>query len=150
MSDLSRAAQTVQRLGDVSYWVCPAKNSVYAIYLYSPFAFPNREYPYQLRVWNYAPSQNFYADSQQWLGGVAVDGTIAATEMNNSWRGQLISNDQILWNDGSIWTRTQPPAPSARNPYSAQSAYDQAAQYSAYINMIYNRAYPNLYRYNPY
>ena len=148
--EMSRAAQTVKLLGDTSFWVCPAKNSVFGVYLYSPYAFPNSVYPYQLRIWSYAPSANYYADSQQWLGGVAVDGTINPTEMNNSWKGTLINKDQIMWNDGSLWIRTQPPPRTDRNPYSAQSAYNQATDYSAYINTVYNRAYPNLYKFNPY
>lgn len=148
-NQVSQAALTVSILGNVSYWVCPSKNAVYALYLYSPYAFPNSEYPYQLRVWTYAPSSNYYADSQQWLGGVAVDGTVSTTEMNMSWKGRLLNKDQIMWNDGSIWFRTQPPARQGSNPYSAQSAYNQAAQQSAFVNATYNRAYPNLYKFIP-
>ena len=146
---MSRATTTAQLLGGKSYWVCPAKNAVFGLYLYSPYAFPNAEYPYQLRVWTYSPSANFYADSQQWLGGIAIDGTISTTEMNNSWKGTLISKDQIVWNDGSIWTRTQPPQMQGMNPYSAGSAYQGAVDNSQFFNNVYNRAYPNIYRYLP-
>jgi hypothetical protein len=55
-----------------------------------------------------------------------------------------------MWNDGSIWQRTSVPQRTEANPFSAHAAYNQAADYSAYINGVYNRAYPNLYRYNPY
>ena len=149
-AQMALAAQTVRVLGNTSHWVCPAKNSVFSIYLYSPYAFPNSEYPYQLRIWAYAPTQNYYADSQQWLGGVAIDGTIATTEMNMSWRGELIDENTIMWNDGSIWQRTTVPARNTNNPYSSQAAYNQAANYSSFVNTVYNRAYPNLFKYNPY
>ena len=144
------AAQTATKLSDTSYWVCPAKQSVYAIYLYSPYAFPNSQYPYQLRVWNYAPSASFYADAQQWLGGIAIDGTIALTEMSNGWKGVMVDDNTIVWNDNSVWKRSSKPQETQRNPFSARSAYEQAVQYSSYINGIYNRAYPNLYKFNPY
>jgi len=150
LSQMSRAAQTAQILGEVSHWISPAKNGVYALYLYSPYAFPNSEYPYQLRVWAYQPSANFYADSQQWIGGIAVDGTISTTEMNNSWRGTLINKNQIMWNDGSIWIRTNVPSQLGTNPYSPAAAYQQAANESAFLNTQYNRAYPNLYKFIPF
>ncbi len=150
MSQMSRAAQVVNALGMESYWSCPAKRAVFGLFLYSPYANPNNSYPYTLSVRVYAPGPNHLADSVQYLGGVSVDGVIVTTEMNESYYGTLVNNNVIRWNDGSVWSRVTPPTDNTINQYSAQAAYAQAANNSAYFNTIYNRAYPNLYRYWPY
>lgn len=149
-SQLMKSSRVVETLGEKSFWVSPSKNAVYGIYLYSRYAFPNSEFPYQLRVMAYAPGPSFLADTEIYIGGVGIDGTINMTETNNGYRGVLINKDQIMWNDGSIWYRTQPPPNTSIDQYSAQSAYAQAAEYSNYMNTIYNRAYPNIYRYIPF
>ena len=146
---MARVAQTAEILGETSYWVCAAKNGVYGLYLYSPYAFPNSEFPYQFRLVTYQPGYSYLAESRQYLAGVGLDGVLQTTDFYNGWKGRLINPNQIMWNDGSIWYRTQPPPNTAIDQYSAQSAYAQAAEYSNYMNTIYNRAYPNIYRYMP-
>jgi len=149
-SQVSVAAVIANQLGVESYWACPAKNAVYALFLYSPQAFTNSEFPYQLRVITYSASTQYYADSIMYLGGIAVDGTIAATEMQQGWRGKMVSKNKIVWNDGSVWQRVQKPIDRTINQYSPLSAYNQAADQSAYFNFTYNRAYPNLYKRIPF
>lgn len=149
-SQMSRAAAVANVLGVESYWSCPAKNAVFGLFLYSPQAFPNSEFPYQLRVVTYSPGQSYYADSIMYLGGIAIDGTIAATEMQQGWRGQLTNKNRIVWNDGSVWQRVKKPVDRTINQYSPASAYNQATDQSAYFNFIYNRAYPNLYKHIPF
>lgn len=150
IAQLQVAQQVVNTLGERSFWVSPSKNAVYGVYLYSPYAFPNYEHPYQLRIMAYAPNYSFYADTQFNVGGVALDGTIAFSNTLDAFRGQLINPNQIMWNDGSIWYRTQLPPNNTINQYSARSAYEQSADLSTYFNTIYNRAYPNIYRYIPF
>lgn len=147
---MSVAAAIAKQLGPESYWVSPAKKAVYGVFLYSPEAFPNAEFPYQLRVIIYSPSDQYYANSLMYLGGVAIDGSIHATEMQGGWRGQMISQNQIVWNDGSIWTRTSKPIDNTINQYSPLAAYNQANQQSQNFNYIYNQAYPNLFKKIPF
>ena len=143
---LSKAAIVASMLGPESYWVCPSKNGVYSLWLYSPYPFVNNQYPYQLRIFSYQPSANFYADTLQNLGGIGIDGIINGTELNFGWKGTLINKDQIMWNDGSIWQRTTPPVNRHINQYNPWTAYQQAEQQSAMFNRIYNKAYPNIER----
>lgn len=140
------ASVTANILGPESYWVCPAKNGVYSIWLYSPFAVVNAPYQYRLRILSYMPSQDFYANTLENTAGISADGVIHATDLNFGWQGTLINKDQIMWNDGSIWQRTKPPVNRQINQYSPLSAYNEAAKQSAWMNKAYNNAYPNIER----
>jgi hypothetical protein len=141
---MARAAQTAEILGETSYWVCAAKNGVYGLYLYSPYAFPNSEFPYQFRLVTYQPGYSYLAESRQYLAGVGLDGVLQTTDFYNGWKGRLINPNQIMWNDGSIWTRTKPPADNSINQYSALSALKQAEWQSANFSAAYDRQYPNI------
>jgi hypothetical protein len=146
---MSVAARTAQMLGETSYWVSPSKNAVIGLFLYSPYPFPNSPYPYQFRMFVYTPSYTFLADTKQYLAGVGVDGKLNATEFTYGMIGTLLNKDQLMWNDGSMWVRTQPPANRSINQYDALTAYNQAAKQSADFSALYERAYPNLVKYLP-
>ncbi len=141
-SHLSKAYATAQALGLTSWWISPKTGLIVALYLYSPYAYANNEYPYQLRVWLYSPSQQYYADYQQYLGGIGVDGSINTTELNESWHGFLTDMNTIQWNDGSKWYRTTPPARSGMSPYSAEAAYEADERANTFFWNQYDRAYP--------
>lgn len=143
------AAQVAQVLGPESYWVCNKQKTVYGLFLYSPYAFPNRSHPYQLRIRAFQPSSElFYAYSTDYLGGISNAGTIDATDYG--WQGQLMSPTQIVWQDGSVWTRKEMPADHRINQYSALGNFQQAERNSQAYSQMMDRAYPNIYRSVPF
>ena len=143
---MERASVTVKALGENSFWVSKSKQAIFGIFLWSNNVQPNAQYPYQLRIMIYTPSDNYLADTKSYYGGVGIDGTINTTDFTYGLVGTMRDKNTIVWNDGDTWTRTALPAATSINQYNPAAVYQEAVQQSKNFNEIYNRAYPNAVR----
>ena len=142
-------ATQVMNLVKDSYWINVAQNAVYQIVLWSPFAVPNNDFPYQCTIMVYTPSGQFYADRRQYRGAIRLDGAIVLSNSNDGFVGE-IDKDTIKWNDSSIWKRTAIEPNTKMNQYDPNSVFQQANEMNGVFHSRYEASYPQYARYFPY
>jgi hypothetical protein len=148
-SGLQVATQVMNALKN-SYWVNRDQKAVYHFTIWSEFAVPNTDFPYQCTVMVYVPNGQFYADKRQYRAAVRLDGSIALSNSNDGFVGKLLSKDKIQWNDGSMWERTKIPPSNQMNQYDPNTVMHQASAMNQVFHDRYEKTYPGFARYFPY
>ncbi len=108
MSTVAKGKFVAELLNNTFWKTSTDSNTLIGIRLYNSQPYGNVYYPYQLLLTFYTPGYTLYADTQQQIGYVGLDGTIIYS--NQAWKGQLIDSDTIVWlgqigGKGVSWTK---------------------------------------------